>query len=58
MNAGALTIRAMVREDLPVFFVGRQLYARAGFIQTGQIDDMFRIDGASLGYTFMSSKIR
>lgn len=34
----------------------RRLYERAGFIVTGQIDDMFRIDGESLGYTFMAKK--
>ena len=45
-------------EVLSVNTAARQLYARAGFVQTGQIDDMFRIDGESLGYTFMSRKIR
>jgi GNAT superfamily N-acetyltransferase len=44
-------------EVLSVNSAARQLYARAGFVQTGQIDDMFRIDGESLGYTFMSKKI-
>ena len=44
-------------EVLSVNAAARQLYAKAGFTQTGQIDDMFRIDGESLGYTFMSRKI-
>jgi ribosomal protein S18 acetylase RimI-like enzyme len=35
----------------------RRLYAGAGFTQVGQIDDMFRIDGASLGYTYMTKKM-
>lgn len=45
-------------EVLSANAAARQLYARAGFTQTGQIDDMFRIDGESFGYTFMSKKIR
>jgi len=45
-------------EVLSVNDAARQLYARAGFIQTGQIDDMFRIDGESFGYTFMSMQIK
>ena len=36
----------------------RRLYARCGFVQQGEIADMFRIDGESLGYTYMSRKVR
>jgi len=32
----------------------RQLYLRGGFTQVGEIADLFRIDGESLGYTLMS----
>ena len=45
-------------EVLSVNAAARQLYARAGFTQIGEIDDMFRIDGESLGYTFMAKNIR
>lgn len=30
------------------------LYRKRGFVQTGEIPDMFRIDGESLAYTYMS----
>ncbi|MRW94306.1 hypothetical protein GJ699_30455 [Duganella sp. FT80W] len=33
------------------------LYRRSGFQQTGEIADMFRIDGLSFGYTNMSKRI-
>jgi ribosomal protein S18 acetylase RimI-like enzyme len=33
------------------------LYARAGFLRTGATADMFRIDGESLAYTFMSRRV-
>jgi ribosomal protein S18 acetylase RimI-like enzyme len=36
----------------------RQLYLRAGFCVVGEMADTFRIDGVSLGYTFMSKRIR
>lgn len=45
-------------EVLSVNAAARRLYARAGFTQVGQIDDMFRIDGEALAYTFMVKKIR
>ena len=45
-------------EVLSVNAAARQLYARAGFAQVGEMADMFRIDGQSLGYTFMTRKIR
>ncbi|MCE3263795.1 MAG: family N-acetyltransferase [Pseudoduganella sp.] len=35
----------------------RGLYRKAGFVQTGEIADMFRIDGESLGYVFMSLQL-
>ncbi|MBC7684656.1 MAG: GNAT family N-acetyltransferase [Bdellovibrionales bacterium] len=46
--------------DLEVLSVNqpaRALYARCGFVQVGEIDDMFRIDGETLGYTFMTRKL-
>ena len=45
-------------EVLSLNAAARKLYERSGFTQVGQIDDMFRIDGESLGYTFMAKKIR
>ncbi|CUI06158.1 GNAT family N-acetyltransferase [Massilia antarctica] len=44
-------------EVLSVNVPARQLYARCGFAQTGEIADMFRIDGEALAYTFMSRKV-
>jgi RimJ/RimL family protein N-acetyltransferase len=44
-------------EVLSVNAPARQLYARAGFTQVGEMDDMFRIDGATLAYTFMTRRI-
>lgn len=35
----------------------RALYRKCGFLQTGEIRDMFRIDGESLGYVFMSLQL-
>ncbi|UGQ47566.1 GNAT family N-acetyltransferase [Massilia endophytica] len=32
----------------------RALYRKRGFVQTGEIPDLFRIDGETLGYTYMS----
>lgn len=45
-------------EVLSVNRAARALYQRAGFVQVGELDDMFRIDGQALGYTFMSRKVR
>ena len=45
-------------EVLSVNAAARKLYESTGFTQVGQIDDMFRIDGESLGYTFMAKKTR
>lgn len=33
------------------------LYRRNGFVQTGEIPDLFRIDGQSLAYTSMSKRL-
>lgn len=44
-------------EVLALNLPARQLYARCGFVQTGETADMFRIDGESLGYTFMSRRL-
>ena len=35
----------------------RALYRKMGFVQTGEIPDLFRIDGESLGYVFMSLQL-
>ncbi|WP_342119084.1 GNAT family N-acetyltransferase [Pseudoduganella sp. OTU4001] len=35
----------------------RGLYRKMGFQQTGEIEDLFRIDGESLGYVFMSLQL-
>ena len=45
-------------EVLSVNLPARALYARCGFEQVGHIDDMFRIDGELLGYTFMTRKLQ
>lgn len=45
-------------EVLSVNQAARKLYQAAGFVQTGNIDDLFRIDGQSLGYTLMSRRVR
>jgi ribosomal protein S18 acetylase RimI-like enzyme len=34
----------------------RRLYARCGFVQTGEIADMFRVDGVAHAYVFMSRR--
>jgi ribosomal protein S18 acetylase RimI-like enzyme len=34
------------------------LYRKAGFRQTGEYEDMFRIDGESLAYTLMTASLR
>ena len=35
----------------------RGLYQRAGFVQTGEIPDLFRIDGEQHGYVFMTRRV-
>lgn len=35
----------------------RALYRKMGFVQTGEIADLFRIDGERLGYVFMSLQL-
>ena len=37
---------------------GRALYLANGFVITGEVADMFRIDGEALGYTFMTLDLR
>jgi hypothetical protein len=37
---------------------GRALYLANGFTITGEVPDMFRIDGEALGYTFMTLRLR
>lgn len=44
-------------EVLSVNAPARALYARAGFVQTGELADMFRIDGVALGYAYMSRQL-
>lgn len=44
-------------EVLSVNQAARGLYLRCGFVAQGEIDDMFRIDGEALGYTFMTRKL-
>ena len=56
--AATQTVDWVDLELLSVNAAARALYERSGFTQVGQIDDMFRIDGESLGYTLMSKKIR
>jgi ribosomal protein S18 acetylase RimI-like enzyme len=44
-------------EVLAVNAPARALYRKRGFVQTGEIDDLFRIDGESLGYCYMSLQL-
>lgn len=47
--------------DLEVLSINRParaLYRHCGFVEVGEIADMFRIDGESLGYTLMALKTR
>lgn len=47
--------------DLQVLSLNRpaiSLYQRAGFVTTGEVPDMFRIDGTSFAFTGMSKKLR
>lgn len=44
-------------EVLSANLPARRLYARAGFVQTGEIADLFRIDGQALAYTYMSRRL-
>ncbi|MFC3460323.1 GNAT family N-acetyltransferase [Massilia haematophila] len=36
----------------------RRLYERSGFVQTGEIPDLFRIDGERHGYVFMTRRLQ
>ncbi|SHH47293.1 GNAT family N-acetyltransferase [Massilia sp. CF038] len=42
---------------LSVNHAARNLYLRCGFSELGEIEDMFRIDGESLGHTFMALRL-
>ena len=55
--AAGETIDWIDREVLSVNEAARRLYARCGFGQVGELADMFRIDGQSLGYTFMTRRV-
>lgn len=44
-------------EVLSANHAARALYRRCGFEQVGEMDDMFRIDGEQLGYTFMARRL-
>ena len=59
-EAWALTHAALDWIDLQVLSVNQpaiRLYQRAGFAQTSEIADMFRIDGRSFAFTNMSKRI-
>lgn len=45
-------------EVLSVNLPARRLYERSGFTGVGEVKDMFRIDGESLDYTYMSRKLQ
>lgn len=45
-------------ELLTINLPARELYLANGFTVTGEVADMFRIDGEALGYTFMTSRLR
>ena len=56
----ALAHAALDWIDLQVLSVNQpaiRLYQRAGFAQTGEVADMFRIDGQSFAFTNMSKRI-
>ncbi|WP_093555314.1 GNAT family N-acetyltransferase [Pseudoduganella namucuonensis] len=58
--AWARSATALEWIDLEVLSVNepaRALYRQCGFRQTGEIEDMFRIDGERLAYTLMSLKL-
>jgi GNAT superfamily N-acetyltransferase len=44
-------------EVLSVNLPARRLYQRSGFSEVGEVKDMFRIDGQSLDYVYMSRKL-
>jgi ribosomal protein S18 acetylase RimI-like enzyme len=45
-------------EVLTTNLPARALYLAAGYTVTGEVADMFRIDGEALGYTFMTRAVR
>ncbi|MES2260761.1 MAG: GNAT family N-acetyltransferase [Pseudomonadota bacterium] len=58
--AWARTSTELAWIDLEVLTINepaRALYRKCGFIETGTIADMFRIDGERLGYTLMSFEV-
>ncbi|MBJ7308649.1 GNAT family N-acetyltransferase [Rugamonas sp. CCM 8940] len=44
-------------EVLSVNLAARRLYLRCGFVQSGEIADMFRVDGEQLAYCFMHFRL-
>jgi GNAT superfamily N-acetyltransferase len=45
-------------ELLTINLPAKELYLANGFTVTGEVADMFRIDGETLSYTFMTSRLR
>jgi GNAT superfamily N-acetyltransferase len=45
-------------EVLSANLPARRLYERTGFVQIGEVKDMFRIDGESLDYTYMARALK
>lgn len=57
--AGATPPLAWVDLDvLSVNLAARRLYERAGFVVTGEVPDLYRIDGESQGSVMMSRRVR
>jgi len=52
--AGAQGLAWVDLEVLSNNLPARRLYERSGFVQTGEIPDLFRIDGEGHGYVFMT----
>ncbi len=52
--AGAQGLAWVDLEVLSGNLPARRLYERSGFVQTGEIPDLFRIDGERHGYVFMT----
>lgn len=58
--AWARTTPALAWVDLDVLsdnLAARRLYERTGFVQTGEVPDLYRIDGESYGSVTMSWKV-
>jgi ribosomal protein S18 acetylase RimI-like enzyme len=56
-QAQALGLAWIDLEVLAANAPARRLYARCGFVQTGEIVDMFRVDGTAHAYVFLSRRI-